>query len=73
MAPECDDDVTDLRGNAMAYDALDDGRESAPLVALVGLVCRKFASTAAEHQFTAFCAMPRETMRRITNQGVDGA
>ena len=46
MAPEFDDDVADLRRNAMADDvALDNGRETAPLVALVGLVCRKFAST----------------------------
>ena len=48
MAPEFDDDVADLRGNAMADDvAPDDGREPAALVALIGLICSKSASTAA--------------------------
>ena len=46
MAPECDDDVTDLRGNAMADDvAPDDGRERAALVALVGLVSTGLVGT----------------------------
>ena len=47
MTPIFDDDVADLRGNTMTDDALDDGRESAQLVALVFLVCSKSASTAA--------------------------
>ena len=48
MAPVFDDDVADLRRDAMADDvAPDDVCEPAALVALVGLVCSKSASTAA--------------------------
>ena len=46
MAPECADDVTDLRGSAMAHDvALDDGRERAPLVPLITQKTIKFGTT----------------------------
>ena len=49
MAPEFDDDVADLRGNAMADDvAPDDGRERFPLVALVGLVSVGFTTAGFE-------------------------
>ena len=63
MAPEFDDDVADLRGNAMADDvAPDDVCERVTLVALVSLVSSPFISTNL-----------LEANRRITNQGVDRA